>query len=130
MKTKYYRNGKYSFHSYMKEAGVGWEVGFCYGHDVIFVGNFIHTKEAVQWYSLMNREIRKFSKKFTVGPKFPVSWYIHFAKNHLYKSYYGYLDRAFAQYQREYTSALKKDVRRYNKLKKNWQFRSHFFKAA
>lgn len=130
MKTKYYSNGQYKFRAYMKPVGEGYEVGFYSGKTPVFVGNFIHSKEATQWYAIMNRQIRQFSKRYTVGPKFPVNWYMHFAKNHLYKCYYGYLDRLFARYNREYDTAYKRDVRRYNRMKKNWSYRKPLFKAA
>lgn len=130
MKTKHYRNGKYAFRSYMKTVGEGWEVGFCHGTDVIFVGNFIHSKEANTWFTNMNKEIRKFSKQYAVGPQFPMSWYMHFAKTHLYKCYYSYLDKVFTGYQKDFTSAFKKDLVKYNKLKKHWNYRTSFFKAA
>jgi hypothetical protein len=130
MKSKNYRNGKFHFHSTFKQVGEGWEVSFWQGKNSIFVGNFIHAKEATQWWSIMNREITQFSRKYAVGQKFPMSWYMHFAKNHLYNCYYGYLDRIFARYHRDYASALKKDVRKYQQLKKNWVSKASFFKAA
>ncbi len=130
MKTKHYSNGKYHFRTYNKTVGEGYEVGFYHGTTPIFVGNFLHTKEANQWFRIMNREIKYFSKKYPVGTKFPVSWYTHFAKNHLYKCYYGFLDRVFARYNREFTFALKRDEKKYHRMKKTWNERRQFFKAA
>lgn len=130
MKTKNYSNGKYHFRSYYKTAGEGYEAGFYYGTTPVFVGNFIHSKEATQWYRIMNREISNFSKKYTVGATFPINWYLHFAKNHLYKCYYGYLDRIFARYNRDFATAFKRDEKKYYKMKKTWGARKQFFKAA
>ena len=130
MKKKKYSNGKYKFTAYLKPAGEGWEVGFYSGEGQIFMGNFIHWKEASHWYTIMNTQIHDFSKKYTVGPMFPVSWYTHFAKNHLYKCYYAYLDKVFTGYNRSYETAFKKDVKKYNQMQKNWTHKKPFFKAA
>ncbi len=130
MKTKQYRSGKYTFRSYLKNVGEGFEVGFYFGHDPIFVGNFIHSKEANQWFGIMNRQIRQFSKKYTVGPKFPISWFTNFCKNHLYKCYYTYIDRLLARHNRTFETKFRKDVRKYNRMKRNWSERRPFFKAA
>lgn len=130
MKSKHYSNGKYQFRSYLKPVGKGWEVGFWQGSTPIFVGNFIHTKEANQWYGIMSRQIRQFSKKYTVGERFPLNWYLHFTSNHLYSCYYGFLDRLFARYNREFRTACKRDVKRYNRMKKNWDTRRPLIRAA
>lgn len=120
MKSIKYQHGKYNFTSYWKNAGNGWEVGFTYGKEVIFVGNFIHQSEATQWYRIMNREIKNFSKKYTVGSKFPFAWYCNFITNHLYKCYYGYLERCFSKYNRDYRRAVTTDLGKYRTLSKRW----------
>jgi hypothetical protein len=114
----------------MKTVGEGFEVGFWQGQDKIFVGNFIHSAEANTWFTMMNKEIKKFSKQYAVGPSFPMTWYKHFAKTHLYKCYYNYLEKIFSGYQKDYNHAFKKDLVKYNKMKKHWHYRTSFFKAA
>lgn len=132
MKTTKYYADKYCFTSYWKSVGNGWEVGFYYGKDVIFVGNFIHQSEATQWWRIMNREIKNFSRKYTVGTKFPFSWYCNFIKNHLYKCYYGYLERCFVRYNRNYKKAVNSYTSQYKTLTKKWDRREcvPFFKKA
>ena len=120
MKSKKYTHGKYNFTSYWKAVGEGWEVGFFYGRDPIFVGNFIHQSEATQWFKIMNREITSFSKKYPVGTKFPFAWYCNFIKNDLYKCYYGYLDRVFARYNRDFKKNVYSFQKKYSKMTKNW----------
>ena len=120
MKTTKYTHGKYNFSTYSKAVGNGWEVGFCYGKEVIFVGNFIHQSEAAQWFRIMGREIKNFNKKYTVGTKFPFAWYCNFIKNHLYKCYYGYLERCFARYNRNYRKAVNTYQTQYRTLTKRW----------
>jgi hypothetical protein len=132
MKTKTFASGKYACRTYYKTVGNGFETGFAFGGRTYFVGNFIHAKEATTWYNLMNREIYKFARKYTVGERFPASWFANFVKNHLYKTYYAYLDRLFARYNRDYQRACTRDIRRYQQMKKNyhWDTKKPFFKAA
>jgi len=122
MKTKTYRFGKISCKAYMKTMGNGYECGFHFGGDQTFVGNFIHAKEANQWWTLMNKEIRKFTGKYWVGETFPKTWYKNFLKHHLFKCYYNYLDKAFKTYNRSFTTAFNKDYRTYSRIRrqKDW----------
>jgi hypothetical protein len=120
MKTKTYRSGKLICRSYIKAVGNGWETGFIFNNKPIFVGNFIHSKEDNQWFVLMNKEILSFVRKYTVGSTFPETWFSHFIRNNLYKSYYLYLDRLFAKYTKNFNKLVLKDVRRYQQLKKHW----------
>ncbi len=64
MTTTTYKYGKHTCKAYKKPVGKGWEVGFTFGGTQIFVGNFIHAKEANAWWSKMNAEVRKFSKRY------------------------------------------------------------------
>jgi len=118
--------------SYYTSAGEGWEVGFTFQGKTLFVGNFIHKKEATQWYSMMNTEITKFSKKFTFGPKFPVSFFKKFIETHLYASYYTHLDKIFTQYTRSYKKAHVAHVQKYASMKKTWAPKESapFYRAA
>jgi hypothetical protein len=121
MKTKNFRNGKYACKSYLKPAGRGYEVGFTLGGAPLFVGNFIHSSEANQWYSRMNQEIKSFSKKHPVGKTYPKTWFSHFLKSHLYKNYYSFLDKTFTRHEKSFTREFKKNQRKYKKLKSKWQ---------
>lgn len=118
MKTKTYRYGNVSCKAVYKAVGNGWETTFWFDGKPIFIGNFIHTKEANHWWAYMNREIKKFAKKYTTGYKFPVSWFSQFLKSHLYKEYYVFLEKIFVGYHREYRKAFKKDFTRFSKQKK------------
>jgi hypothetical protein len=132
MKTKTYHYGKYTFKSYYKPVGHGWEVGFYHGQKPIFVGNFIHAYEARGWWGVMNREISKFGKKYTSGYEFPVTWFGHFLKSHLYKTYYWYLDKVFARHNRHYEREYAKDYHKYQQMRGRFTTKSKkvFFKAA
>jgi len=130
MTTKYYKYGKYSCKAYKKACGKGWEVGFTFAGHQVFVGNFIHTKEANAWWGMMNREVQKFGKKHAVAPHAPVSWTCKFMANYIYKCYYSYLDREFSKYQRGFTQAVKKDERRYMNFRKNHDDVVHYYLKA
>ena len=120
MKQKTYTHGKDKFKAYFKEAGYGWEVGLKHGRKQIFVGNFIYKKEATAWYSHMNKEIDLFSKRYWVGPKFSKDWYGKFFSNHLYKSYYSFINKMVSSHHKVKHQALAKDVKKYKQLKKKW----------
>ena len=132
MRTKSYRHGKSMGKTYLKSVGEGWETGFIFEGKAVFVGNFVHVKEATEWFSMLNREIRTFSKKYTVGNRFPATWFKHFMKNHLYMSYYSYLDRVFTKHNKNFHQAVVRDIRKYQQLKRNWSSRERmpFIKAA
>lgn len=132
MKTKTWRTGQFTCRTYQKPAGHGFEVGFIYDKKPLFLGNFIQSKEANQWYTQMNKEIRSFSKKYKVGKTFPKSWYRHFLTTHLYKSYYAFLDKVFKTQTRRVTKDLNRNVRQYKKLNKKWytKEKAPYLKAA
>jgi hypothetical protein len=132
MKTKTFSTGKISCRTYVKTVGHGWETGFVFNGRTLFVGNFIHQREATTWYATMNREISRFARKYTVGTRFPITWFANFVRNHLYKTYYQFLDRTFTRYNRTYNSAVASDIRKYQRLRKTWtsQKRTTFLKAA
>ena len=119
MTHRTYKYGKHTCKAYKKPCGKGFEVGFTFAGQQVFVGNFIHAKEANAWWTLMNKEMQKFSKKYTAAPLAPTAWTCKFMSNYLYKCYYGYLDREFSKYQRDFTQAVKKAERRHSHLKKH-----------
>ncbi len=112
--------GKYACYTYFTTVGKGFEVGFCFGTKTVFVGNFIHSKEAVQYWAHLNREVRTFGKKYWISETASTTFYNNFFKNYLYTNYYKFLDKLFTQYHKTYTHSFKKDQTRYMKMKKNW----------
>lgn len=121
MKSRQFRQGKHTYRAYCKPVGKGYEVGLTFGGNPLFLGNFIHSKEANSWYTQMNKEITKFSTKFWITSKAPKSFYKKFLANHLYKTYYAWLGRQMPKYANQFTRAYNKDVRKYKQLKKNWK---------
>ena len=134
MKQKYFKHGTAKFgRSYLKSIGEGKEAGFEFKGKKVFVGNFIHSSEASAWYTLMNKEITTFAKRYPVGEKYPSQWYSKFIQHHLYSTYYKFLDKKFSQHTRTYQSAVKKDLTKYKKLRKKWdrsELRPFYKKAA
>lgn len=134
MKKKQFRHGTTLFgHSYLKSSGHGWEAGLHIKGQKIFVGNFIHAKEANAWFRQMNQEVTAFGKRFPVGEKYPTQWFAKFVGHNLYKKYYAFLDKQFSKYNREYTKAVNQDIRKYKKLKNKWsrkELRPFYKKAA
>jgi hypothetical protein len=133
MKVKTYKNGKNGYTAYLKDLGTGWEAGFSNGsHKPIFVGNFIHASEANEWYQIMNAEISKFNKRFTVGSNCPSEWFTLFMGGHLYKHYYSFINRALTQHARKYEQMVERETKKYRQLSKNWYPRdkSPFLKAS
>lgn len=117
-KTKSYKYGPYTFKAYAKPVGQGWEVGFTYQNRNYFVGNFVHKAEVSKWWSLMNKEIVSFSKKFKISTEMPFAWYCNFLANHLYTTYYTWLEKVFNKHEVSFKKAYAKDFSRYMKLKK------------
>jgi len=118
--------------SYFTTAGEGWEVGFLLQGKTVFIGNFVHQKEATRWFAMLNREVTSFAKKYPVGPKFPVTFWRSFLGNHLYTSYYTFLDRLMAKHTAEYRRATLRDRKRFNKISKTFHSGPTFpfYKAA
>ncbi len=120
MTKKYFGPKSLNCWSYCTAEGEGWEVGFHFQGKPLFVGNFIHKKEATHWYRTMNAEITKFSMRYTFGPKFPVSFFKKFIGNHLYATYYTFLDKLFVGYKSHFKKAVTTDMRQYSHMKKAW----------
>ena len=106
-----------SFKTYLKTVGRGFETGMMFDSKPIFVGNFIHAREAKLWFRLLNRELRSISRRYE---KMPKSWMRHFMSNHLYKTYYAFLDRIFSRYTRDYGRAVVKDLRKWREHKRSY----------
>jgi hypothetical protein len=119
MTTRTYKYGKHTCKAYMKAAGKGWEVGFHFAGQEIFVGNFIHAREAKAWWTKMNTEARKFSKRYALPPKAGTTFLCRFWTNYMYKSYYTFLDRQFSKYNRNFTQAVRKDERKHAHMRKH-----------
>ena len=120
MKTKTFRYGNISCRTYLKSVGHGWETAFVFDGRTVFLGNFVNSSEASRWYGIMNREIARFGKKYTVGVKFPVSWFKNFISNHLHRFYYAFLDKIFAKKLHHFDSVSVRDIRNYRRMKKNF----------
>ncbi|MCX6102910.1 MAG: hypothetical protein NT000_06565 [Proteobacteria bacterium] len=121
MKVKTYKNGKNDFTAYLKDLGTGWEAGFTNGTPKpIFIGNFIHATEANEWFNLMNTEITKFNKKFTVGSHCPADWFTSFMGGHLYKQYYNFINRVLTQHSRRYEQLVERETKKYRQMNRNW----------
>lgn len=117
-KTKYFECYDWTFKSYIKPVGQGWECGVYFGGKPVFVGNFIHKTEATRWYNLMNRQMTTFFKKYSYTTMPPKAWYGKFFANHMYTVYYKYLDKLFTKYNRTYNTAFNSNVKYFNKYKK------------
>lgn len=117
MKTKMFKYGPHKCKAYFKPVGKGWEVGFHFGPHPIFVGNFVHKKEANEWWTKMNREWKAFATRYALAPGASVVFYRKFLANHFYNMYYKFLDSKFTTYERTYTRAVVTDMKKYKKMK-------------
>ncbi len=124
---KYYKFGTYKCYSYTKPVGEGWEVGFYFGGHCAFVGNFIHHSEAREYWTMLNTEFKTFAKKYWAGPETSFAWYSKFFQSYIYKHYYGYLDRRFSTYKRNYNSAVKKYELDYKRKAKTWDKEERYY---
>ncbi|MDZ4661283.1 MAG: hypothetical protein SGJ18_06640 [Pseudomonadota bacterium] len=116
--SKNYKYGKYTCKAYKKPVGKGFEVGFTFGNIPVFVGNFIHTTEANGWWTMMNKEINRFSKKYWTTQNAPMAWYSKFLSHYLYKCYYNFLEGKFTKYHRTFNKAVKTHERKYTSWRK------------
>ena len=120
MKNATYWFGDLKCNAYMKQYGQGYEVGFHFGKTQIFMGNFIHKSEATKWWAHMTKELKSFTTRYHVGEKVSHTWYAKFFSNHLYKSYYTFLDKEFAKYNKTFAKAFNVEERKYKTLAKKW----------
>ena len=122
MITKTYEFAGYTFKTYYKKAGMGYEVGLTSGNKTYFVGNFIRPTEAKKWWGFFNKEVTSFYRKFNYADNAPRDFYGQFMANYLYKEYYEYLYELFEGYDSKYNKAYQKDFRRYEKLMKDFTY--------
>jgi hypothetical protein len=126
MKQTSYKFGGCYIKAQFKPVGQGYETCVTFDKKIVFVGNFIHKKEATQWWAFMTREIRTFTKTYWLANKGAKTWYGKFFSNHLYKTYYKFLDKVFVKYNKTYKTAFSKDARKYNKVRRNWNREDRF----
>lgn len=119
-KAQTYKYGPHQMKTYFKPAGNGFEVGMVYEGRHYFMGNFVHKAEANRWWGFLNREIRTFAKRYWVSPDASFNWYCQFLSKHLYSCYYKFLDKLFTKYNKNFYRAYTKDVRKYNRIKRNF----------
>lgn len=130
MKKTFFTFGDFRCFAYLKAAGQGFEVGFQFGRETIFVGNFIHKAEATKWWNLMNKEMKTFTTRFQATEDAPFAWYAKFFSHHLYNSYYNFLEQEFAKHQKTFAKAFAKDAKKYETFKKNWDGEALSFRRA
>lgn len=120
MKSKSYKHGKSTYKSYFKKAGYGYEVGVVYKGKPLFVGNFIKSKEANEWYRKMNSEITTFAKRYWATEDTSTAFYTKFLGNHIYNHYYKYINKVIPTAHRQFDKAFNQDLKKYRNLKTNW----------
>ncbi len=120
-KTKNYSFYGHSFKAYYKPVGHGYEVGFSFEGKPLFVGNFVHKKEALEWWKSFNQEIPYFFGKYEFPFNGPTQYMAKFFTNYMYTEYYAWLDKKFAKYNKEYAKAWKQDEKHYNKMQPSWK---------
>lgn len=117
---KNYEFAGYTFKAYFKTAGQGFEVGLMSGNTYYFIGNFINEKEARKWWSLFNKEITSFYKKFDYSEEAPRDFYGKFMAQYLYKSYYNFLGDLFAGYNTYYNKTYNEFSKKYDKMMRTY----------
>ena len=123
MKKNTYKYGTTRCQAYLKSAGHGYEVGFHFGKDRIFVGNFINKAEATKWYTQMNKHVKTFTTRYWAGKTVPKTWYKKFLSNHLFKAYYSFVNKEISKNDKKFTRTLKGDIKKYQQIKrtKKWK---------
>ncbi|MFN3454399.1 MAG: hypothetical protein ACK41T_05510 [Pseudobdellovibrio sp.] len=129
-KTKNYKLGKNTFKTYFKPVGKGFEIGFTYKNRNYFTSNFVNKTEATKWWSFFNKEITSFSKKHWLSNNMPFVWFCNFLNNHLYKTYYSWLDKVFNKHEENFHNAYKKDYKKFLKLKDAPTMKSPYFRKV
>jgi hypothetical protein len=120
MKSKKFKHGNKTYKSYVKKVGAGYEVGLTCAGKSLFVGNFLKSSEANQWYTFVNQELPRFTKKYWITKTASHAFYQKFLSQDLYKKYYDFVNKLASKYNREAERSFKKHERRYKSLKKNW----------
>src|SRR5688572_17761462 len=110
-KTRTYKYGKWNFKAYQKTVGTGYEIGLVFNNKPIFVGNFINASEATKWWNQLNKEVKTFTTRFWATRTTSAQWYGKFLSNHLYKTYYTFVDRFVNKYNVTFTRSFNQNVR-------------------
>tara|TARA_B110001454_G_scaffold16046_1_gene14419 strand:+ start:67354 stop:67725 length:372 start_codon:yes stop_codon:yes gene_type:complete len=114
--TKTYKFGDYTFKTYWKTAGEGWEIGLTCGNKVYFVGNFIREKEAKKWWSYFNKYVTHFFRKYEYYADAPKDFYGQFMGTFVYREYYNFLFELFDGYTGHYEKENAKFFKKYEKF--------------
>jgi hypothetical protein len=130
MKKHVFYFGDHRCQAQYKTIGHGYEVSLSFGKETIFVGNFIHLREATKWWAVMKKEITTFAHRYEVSEDVSFTWYRKFFSHSLYKSYYSFLDNEFKGYRREFDRAFAKDTKKYSSIKKHFHGEMIEFKKA
>ncbi len=117
---KTYNFGNTKCHTFSNKVGHNYEVGFYFGKEKVFFGNFVWQKEATEWYRTMNKYIASFTKKHTYREGTPVVFYRKMMMNFLYNHYYTFLDTKFGTYQRTYAKSVRADVKKFQQYTKRY----------
>ena len=120
MRKHTYKHGKYTYKTYLKPAGKGFEAGIICAGKPLFVGNFLYKKEANAWFTEMTNQLKTFTRKYWITPEAPKSFYFNFLSKHLYKNYYKFLDKQFAKYERTFNKEFNLQEKKYKNLRKEW----------
>jgi hypothetical protein len=119
-KNKIYKFGHNTLKCAFRPVGHGYEVCLTWDKKTIFVGNFVHKVEANRWWGVMNRELHHFTRTYWYNGKVTGTWYANFFANHIYATYYAWLDKAFTKYTKTYTRAFTRDAKKYRTMKRTW----------
>jgi hypothetical protein len=117
---KNYCFGDHKCWTTMKKVGANWEVSFFWGKEKMFFGNFIHKTEATAWYRLMTKQLTNFTRKHVYREGTPIVFYKKLMKNYIYNCYYAFLDTRFTTYQRTFSKAVHKDVKKFKQYTKRY----------
>ncbi|MBX7230673.1 MAG: hypothetical protein K1X29_01175 [Bdellovibrionales bacterium] len=119
MTNKTYEFAGYTFKTYFKKAGQGYEIGLTSGGKTYFFSNFTSSKEANKWWSQFNKLITGFYKKFKYTDENPRQFYGEFMATYLYKAYYTFLTDLFRGYDRFYNKEFGQKYQKYERMMKD-----------
>lgn len=117
---KTYEFAGFTFKTYFKPAGSGYEIGLMGGNTNYFVGNFVHEKEAKKWWAFFNKSIAGFYRKFEYSAEAPRDFYGKFMGQYLYKEYYQFLGTLFENYNSYYDKSYTKFSKQYDKIMRSF----------
>ncbi len=114
--VKTYEFAGYTFKTYYKAVGMGYEIGLTSSGKTYFIGNFVHDKDAKKYWAFFNKQVVSFYKKFEYSDESPRDFYGKFMANFLYSEYYKFLFDIFEGYNKFYGKAFDKDYQKYEKM--------------